>query len=494
MTALTPVVAAFAVYLALMLAIGVAAWWRARTYDDFVLGGRRMNPLITALAAGASDMSGWLLLGLPGALYAAGAKDGWIALGLIAGAYANWRFVAARLRVYTERAGNALTLPAYFRNRFADDGRALSTLSALVILVFFAIYAASGIVAGARLFESLFAVSYPTAMLLGAAVTILYTTLGGFLAVSWTDATQATLMVFALIAAPIMVLLAAGGPADAIATIAAVDPALADPLDGLTAIGLISMLGWGLGYAGQPHIVNRFMAAESARAIAPARRIAMGWMVICLVGAMACGYFAIAAFADNAAIRDALAANPERVFILLSRELFPPWIAGVLLAAVLAAIMSTLSSQLLVSSSALANDFYRAWLKPGASERELLWVSRLALLAVAIVALALAWNPESRVLDLVAYAWAGFGAAFGPLVVLSLYWRGMTRRGALAGIVTGAVTVMVWKNANWFELYELVPAFALATVAIVITSKLDRAPAVAVTALFDRVDAEARRL
>ena len=356
MTASTPLVVTFAIYLLAMIAIGVVAWRSTKSFDDYILGGRSLGSYVTALSAGASDMSGWLLLGLPGALYLGGLSEGWIAVGLILGAWANWKFVAGPLRVYTERTKNALTLPDYFTHRFDDRSRILRVLSALVILVFFAVYCASGIVAGARLFESIFAVDYTTALWAGAAATILYTLVGGFLAVSWTDTVQATLMIFALLIAPIFVIVSVGGLDSSIETIRELDPSRLDFLKGTTFVSIISLLAWGLGYCGQPHILARFMAAESVQAIAPARRISMTWMILCLAGAMLVGFFGIAWFAQHPEHAAAVNANPERVFINISQLLFNPWIAGLLLAAVLAAIMSTLSCQLLVCSSALTED------------------------------------------------------------------------------------------------------------------------------------------
>jgi sodium/proline symporter len=490
MTASTPTLVTFAVYIAAMLLIGWWAWRRTRTFDDFILGGRSLNPFVTALATGASDMSGWLLMGLPGALYVGGASESWIAIGLVAGAYANWKLVAGRLRVYTERADNALTLPDYFTRRFEDRSGMLRIYSAVVILIFFAIYSASGIVAGARLFELTFGVDYTTALWAGAAATIVYTLVGGFLAVSWTDTVQATLMIFALVLAPIVVISSVGGVDTSLAIIRELDPGRLDFLRGTTAVGIVSLLAWGLGYVGQPHILARFMAAESVQAIAPARRISMTWMVLCLAGAMAVGFFGIAWFGANPDAAGPVKDNPERVFIVLSQLLFNPWIAGVLLAAVLAAIMSTLSCQLLVCSSALTEDFYKTFLRPRATQTELVWVGRATLLAVALVAIVLAWNPENRVLDLVSYAWAGFGSAFGPVVVLSLLWKRMTRNGALAGMLTGAIVVLVWKQYAWFGLYEMVPGFALACLAIVVVSRLGAPPAATVQAKFDEVERE----
>jgi sodium/proline symporter len=490
MTATTQLWTTFAIYLIGMLGIGFWAWRRTRSFDDYILGGRSLSPLVTALSTGASDMSGWLLMGLPGALFASGLAESWIVIGLIIGAWLNWRLVAAPLRVYTERAENALTLPDYFTHRFEDRQRLLRVFSAVVILVFFAIYSASGIVAGARLFESTFGIEYHQALWAGAAVTIIYTLVGGFLAVSWTDTVQGTLMILALLIVPTVVIFASGGPIDAYQAIALAHPTRADWWHGTSFVGIVSLMAWGLGYVGQPHILARFMAAKSVAAIRPARRIGMTWMALCLLGAIAVGFYANAWYAAHPEQASLVNENPERVFILLAQQLFAPWLAGVLLSAVLAAIMSTLSCQLLVCSSAITEDFYKAFLRKHASQRELIWVGRAALLAVALVAMALAWNPQNRVLDLVSYAWAGFGAAFGPVVVFSLYWRRMTRNGALAGMLTGAITVLVWKQYGWFGLYEMVPGFVLCSLAIVIVSRLDQPPQATIGARFDRVRSE----
>ena len=488
MTASTPLLVTFAAYMLLMVGIGFWAWRRTRTFDDYILGGRSLGSFVTAMSAGASDMSGWLLMGLPGALYLGGASEAWIAFGLILGAWANWRFVAGPLRLYTERTQNALTLPDYFSHRFADDGRVLRVVAALVILVFFAIYCASGIVAGARLFESVFGLPYAQSLWWGAAVTILYTLVGGFLAVSWTDTVQATLMIFALLLVPVVVILGLGGIGTSLDMVEQLDPSRLDWFRGgeLGVVGVVSMLAWGLGYFGQPHILARFMAADTLATIPPARRIAMTWMVLCLFGAMAVGFFGIAHFAANPGQAAPVEANAERVFITLSQVLFNPWLAGVLLSAILAAIMSTLSCQLLVCSSALTEDFYRGFVRPAAGQRELVWVGRAMVLLVALVAIVIARDPDSRVLGLVSYAWAGFGAAFGPVVVLSLFWQRMTRHGALAGIVVGAVTVIAWKQTG-SALYEMVPGFIAASLAIVATSLAGRAPSAEVQATHQQV-------
>ena len=488
MPASTPLLITFAVYLLAMIGIGVVAWRRTRDFDDYILGGRSLGGYVTALSAGASDMSGWLLMGLPGALYLSGVSEAWIAIGLVLGAWANWKFVAGPLRVYTERTDNALTLPDYFTTRFAADGKLLRIVSALVVLVFFAVYCASGIVAGARLFESVFGLSYAQALWWGAAATILYTLVGGFLAVSWTDTVQATLMIFALILTPVIVILSIGGVGDSLRIIEQVDPAKLDWFKGgeLGLVGIVSLLAWGLGYFGQPHILARFMAADSLAVIPQARRIGMAWMVLCLFGAMATGFFGIAYFAQHPEQAGMVSENHERVFISLSNLLFNPWIAGVLLSAILAAIMSTLSCQLLVCSSALTEDFYRGFLRPRASERELVWTGRAMVLGIALVAIFIARDPQSRVLGLVSYAWAGFGAAFGPVVLFSLFWARMTRSGALAGMVAGAATVILWKYTG-SALYEMVPGVIAASLAIVAGSLLSRAPSDDVVARHQQV-------
>jgi len=482
----SPLFVTFTAYLLLMVGLGFAAWYRTRTFDDYILGGRSLNSYVTALAAGASDMSGWLMMGLPGALYLGGASEAWIAIGLVIGAWANWRFVAGPLRVYTERTSNALTLPDYFTHRFEDRSRLLRILSALVILVFFAIYCASGVVAGARLFESIFGMPYMQAMFWGAAVTIAYTFIGGFLAVSWTDTIQATLMIFALLLVPVFVLVGVGGPGEAMALVEQVDPTRLQWVGAGGVVAIVSAMAWGLGYCGQPHLLARFMAAESLDRIPRARRIGMTWMVLCLAGAMATGFFGIAWFARHPELAGAVNANPERVFISLADLLFNPWIAGVVLSAVLAAIMSTLAAQLLVCSSALTEDFYRGFLRPNASHAELVWFGRAMVLAVAALAIWIARDPGSRVLGLVAYAWAGFGSAFGPVVVLSLFWKRMTRNGALAGMLTGAIVVIAWKQTG-SPVYEMIPGFIAATIAIVVVSLLDRAPSPAMQARHEEV-------
>ncbi|HAM2683128.1 TPA: sodium/proline symporter PutP, partial [Escherichia coli] len=386
----TPMLVTFCVYIFGMILIGFIAWRSTKNFDDYILGGRSLGPFVTALSAGASDMSGWLLMGLPGAVFLSGISESWIAIGLTLGAWINWKLVAGRLRVHTEYNNNALTLPDYFTGRFEDKSRILRIISALVILLFFTIYCASGIVAGARLFESTFGMSYETALWAGAAATILYTFIGGFLAVSWTDTVQASLMIFALILTPVIVIISVGGFGDSLEVIKQKSIENVDMLKGLNFVAIISLMGWGLGYFGQPHILARFMAADSHHSIVHARRISMTWMILCLAGAVAVGFFGIAYFNEHPAVAGAVNQNAERVFIELAQILFNPWIAGILLSAIMAAVMSTLSCQLLVCSSAITEDLYKAFLRKHASQKELVWVGRVMVLVVALVAIALA--------------------------------------------------------------------------------------------------------
>ncbi len=463
-------------YIAAMTIIGLLAWRRTADLSDFILGGRRLGRWVTALSAEASDMSGWLLLGLPGFAYASGLEAAWLAGGLLVGTWLNWRFMAAPLRKATERAGNALTLPDYLERRFADPSRWLRLVSATFILFFFTFYTGSGLAAGARLFETVFGLEYHAALGVGAAAVLAYTFLGGFLAVSWTDLIQGLLMLFALLLVPVAMLDEMGGWAQTATRIGQVNPALLDPLTDtsgqpLGLIAVLSLLGWGLGYFGQPHILARFMAIHRIDELGPARRIAVGWVTLTLTGATLVGLLAVPHLHPPLE-----GPETEKVFIHLVGLLFHPLLAGVLLSAILAAVMSTADSQLLVASSALTEDFYRPFLRPQATQRELVWVGRATVAGIALLAMALAWDPQSKVLDLVAYAWAGFGAAFGPTLLLSLYWKGMTRQGALAGLLAGGLTVIVWKQleGGWFDLYELVPGFALSTAAIGLVSRLTR--------------------
>ena len=408
----------FVVYLVLMLGLGIVAYRRTQNLSDYILGGRSIGPGTAALSAGASDMSGWLLLGLPG-----------------------YALVARRLRVYSHVAKDSVTMPAYFENRFNDTSRALRVVSALIILLFFLFYTSSGLVAAGKLFETVFGFDYQIAVVVGTLAVVSYTLFGGFLAVAWTDVVQGLLMAAALVMVPVFALNAVGGVDVAHAAIMAKNPEMLTFFndvkgEALGWIAILSLLGWAVGYL------------------------------------------------------ETDLADAETVFMVLVNSLFNPVVAGILMAAVLAAVMSTADSQLLVSSSALAEDFYKAILKKHASDVELVWVGRGAVVLIAIIALILALNPDTTVLGLVSYAWAGFGAAFGPAILLSLYWKRMNRNGALAGIILGGVTVVIWKQLSGgiFDLYEIIPGFILATLAIIVVSLLTEEPEPALQAQFDEVE------
>ena len=472
----TPViVGTIVVYMGICLALGFIAYRRTTNLADYILGGRSLGSWVTAFSAQASDMSGWLLMGLPGLAYLAGFDAAWLVAGLVLGTYLNWKFVAAPLRVRTEQLGDALTMPDYFERRFDDRSRILRTITAAFILVFFTFYASSGFVATGRLFESLFGMHYHDAMFWGSVVMLAYTFFGGFLAVSWSDVLQGTLMFFALILVAVVGVGLAGGANDLLATLEARDPALLDPFVGeggqaLGAIGIVSLLAWGLGYPGQPHILARFMAIRTAADMPTARTVAMWWVVVVLVAAVIVGLAGAAILAPPLQGPDT-----EKVFIQMSTTYLHPVLAGICLSGILAAIMSTASAQLLVASSAFAQDFYRGLFRRDPGRAELLWVGRGAVLVIALLAYLLALDPENKVLDLVAWAWAGFGAAFGPAIVLSLYWPRMTRNGALAGMLAGGLTVILWKQGSGaiFALYEMVPGVVLSALAIWVVSRLD---------------------
>lgn len=477
----------FAMYLVVLIGIGVVTWRRTHDLADYILGGRKLGSLVAALSAGASDMSGWLLLGLPGYAYVAGLESIWIGLGLLVGIWFNWKLVAARLRRYTELAGNALTLPDFFEQRFQDSSRLLRIISALLILFFFLIYTSSGLLAGGKLFTSVFGLPYHWAVITGTLAIVMYTFLGGFLAVSLTDVIQALLMVLALTAVPVIALSHSGGLGSTLTQLYNANSAFLNPFssaegEALTFTAIISLLAWGLGYFGQPHILARFMAISHERKVKKARHIAITWSAISMIGAVLAGVSGKVYFVD-------ILADSEKVFILLVESLFHPVFAGICLAAILSAIMSTADSQLLVAASALTEDFYKSLFRQDASQTELVWLGRLTVVLVASVACGLAMNPENKVLDLVAYAWAGFGASFGPLILFSLFWRRTSRNGALAGMLSGGFVVIVWKQLSGgiFDVYEIVPGFVISSLSIIVFSMIGGDPSNEQLSCFDKV-------
>ena len=470
------VFAAFTIYILLMMGIGIYYWRKTQSVSDYILGGRQLGPWVTSMSAEASDMSGWMLMGLPGYAYVSGLEAGWIALGLMLGTFVNWQIVAKRLRQYTEIANDSLTLPDFFENRFRDHTQTLRIISAVFILIFFLIYTSSGFVAGGKLFHTVFGIPYVSAMVICAAIVVFYTFLGGFMAVCWTDFIQGVMMFFAILAVPITASFLMGGASATIASLATLNAEMFNPLTSasgkpLSFIAILSLMAWGLGYFGQPHILVRFMAIRSSSEIQKATNIAMTWVLLSLSAAVLVG------MVGRVFLQQPLeGAAVETVFMVMTTEIFSPFFAGLIMSAILAAIMSTASSQLLVTSSAVSQDLYKALIRRGAGEKELVWVNRLTVVGVSVIALILGLDPNNFVLDMVAYAWAGFGAAFGPALLLSLFWKRMTRNGALAGIIVGGITVLLWKQFELFGLYEIVPGFIFSSVAIYIVSMLDVMP------------------
>ena len=462
---------AIVLYLAAMLIIGYYAFRRTSNLTDYMLGGRSLGPAVTALSAGAADMSGWLLMGLPGAIYAAGLVEAWIAIGLTIGAYLNWLFVAPRLRVYTQVSNESITIPSFLENRLKDKTGLLRIVSGIIILIFFTFYVSSGMVAGGVFFESSFGLDYHSGLLIVSGVVVAYTLFGGFLAVSYTDFVQGLIMFLALILVPSFGLFLTGGFAETVASIREVDPARLSLIQGATFLGVLSSIAWGLGYFGQPHIIVRFMAITSVKETKHARRIGIGWMILSLAGAVATALIGIAYYQQNVG---AELVDEEAVFIALGQIIFHPFIAGLMLAAVLAAIMSTISSQLIVTSSALVEDLYKAIIKTDASDKRYVFFGRMAVLLVSVVAAVLAWGDHDTILKLVSFAWAGFGASFGPIILLSLFWRKLTTTGALSGMVVGAITVIIWGNIKALSdgLYEIVPGFILCLIVASLVSLL----------------------
>ncbi|WP_300702223.1 sodium:proline symporter [uncultured Campylobacter sp.] len=570
----TPIAIMFVAYSALMLFIGFYFYRQNKSTEDYFLGARSMGPAISALSAGASDMSGWLLMGLPGALYVSGFVDSYIAIGLTIGATLNWIFVAKRLRIYTGIASNSLTIPDYFEKRFSDDKHILRIICAIVILIFFTFYVSSGLVSGAKLFEEVFGIKYSYALTTGTVIIVAYTFFGGYKAVCWTDMIQGLLMLLALVVVPIVMLTHIGGLSEAAKYVKLSDesskkiveiqkdvPNIVQNLDsskdkiqilitelqntqdrminasklsnelknnadilalfnndlsvsissrefakkleealqtndnnklisllnawqyipfvakerlqwfeGVSILGIISALAWGLGYFGQPHILVRFMSIKSTKDIPSATVIGIGWMAICLIAACFIGVLGVAYVNKfNLSLQD-----PERIFIVMSQLLFNPWIAGILLSAILAAIMSTASSQLLVSSSTIAEDFYKRVFRQDAQDSTVLKLGKIGVLIVAVIAFLISTDKNSSILSIVAYAWAGFGASFGSVMIFSLFWKKMTKLAAILGMITGAVVVILYKNvlaeALNFPIYEIVPGFICASLMIIIVS------------------------
>ncbi len=459
---------AIIIYMVGMVWIGWYAYKRTSNLTDYMLGGRGLGPAVTALSAGAADMSGWLLMGLPGAIFVSGLAEAWIAVGLTVGAYLNYVLVAPRLRVFTQVSKDSITIPSYLENRLKDKSRLLRIASGSIILIFFTFYVSSGMVAGGKFFFSSFGLNYHLGLLIVSGVVIFYTLFGGFLAVSYTDVVQGLIMFIALILVPIVGVFFTGGLSETAMSIREVNPQMMNLVSGGSFLGVLSAIAWGLGYFGQPHIIVRFMAITSVKEVKSARRIGIGWMLLCIIGAIATALIGIAYYQQT----NGKLADPETVFIVLGQIFFHPFIAGIMLAAILAAIMSTISSQLIVTSSALIEDLYKAVIKTDASDKRYVFLGRMAVLIVSIFAMALAWPNNESILKIVSFAWAGFGASFGPVILLSLYWRKITAAGALWGMITGAITVLIWGNIKLLTdtLYEIIPGFLICWIVTYVVS------------------------
>lgn len=482
----TGTIVSIVIYLFIMLCIGYWAYRRTSTLSGYMLAGRGLSPWVTALSAGASDMSSWMVMALPGTLYANGLSGAWLAIGLTIGAYINYVVVAPRLRVYTETANDSITIPDFLENRFADQSNSLRLISGAFILVFFTLYVNSGMVGGGKLFESAFGLSYDAGIFIIAAVVVAYTLFGGFLGVSMTDFVQGCIMFVALIMVPFVAITHVGGSGQVVDFIENTDPAKLNLFTGTSVLTVIGFIAWGFGYFGQPHIIVRFMAIKSHKALKMARYINIIWMGIGLLGAMAVGLVSYVYFRQQGV--SMTQSEAETVLIRFADLFFNPYIGGFILAAILAAIMSTISSQLLVSSSALTEDFYRTFFRRHASQKELVLIGRLAVIAVAIVAVLLSIQPNQVILNIVGHAWAGFGSVFGPVILFALHWKKTTKAGALAGMIVGGVTVLVWIFTGLSQfLYEIIPGAAFALIAIYLVSLYTKQPNREVQAQFDEM-------
>jgi sodium/proline symporter len=485
----TGTLVALVLYFFILISIGLITYKGKESLEGYMLGGRQLGPWVTSMSAEASDMSGWMVMGLPGYAYLSGISAFWIAIGLAVGTWFNWRFVAKRLRIFTQVTNDAITLPEYFEHRFNDSSKKIRMVSSIFIFIFFLIYTSSSFVAGGKLFNTAFGLDYKYALFLTAGIVVFYTLAGGFAAVCWTDLFQGFLMFFSVLIVPVTALFYIGGVEPAIERLAAVSPNYFSMFNdaagnSLSLIAIISLLAWGLGYFGQPHILVRFMAISSPKDIKQATRIAMVWVVISLSMAVLVG------LVGRVYLGDVLTGNKaETVFMTMSNKFYHPFLAGIITSGILGAIMSTSDSQLLVASSSVTTDFYKTLIHKDATATELVMVSRIMIIIVALLSLLLALDPNSMILNIVSYAWAGFGAAFGPLVIFSLYWKRMTTNGAMAGIIVGGVTVLVWKNFLAFtNIYEIIPGFLLSALAIYVVSLMDKPPAAEIVAKFEEAE------
>ena len=478
-------IAAFVIYLGLMIYVGLKNASKNNSSADFFLGGRKVGPWVTALSAEASDSSAWLLMGLPGLCYLGGVQESiWTAIGLIAGTYLSWLFVAKPLRKCSITFGDSITIPEFLSNRFKDKSHILSIVSVIFIVLFFTIYTASGFVACAKLFNSVFGLNYHAGLAIGLVVILCYTITGGYTAVCTTDFLQGSLIFIAFIVSTLIVVFSIGGVGDSINVFKNFQELAGTELKAFDGMGIISALAWGLGYFGMPHIIVRFMGIRSNSEVGKARRIGIIWMIISYIGAILIGTLGTVYLKKFGITLDSVSA--ETVFSETMKNMYPAFIAGIFLCAILAASMSTADSQLIAASSAVSQDIFKGLIKKNAEEKEVMIISRFTVFLIALIALLLSLNPNSSIFSLVSFAWSGFGGTFGPLILLSLYWKRTTAPGAIAGLICGGITDVVWHYipasvAKIFGLYEILPAFIVCLVVTVLISLLTKPDAEVLT-------------
>lgn len=458
------IIATVSIYFSCLMYLGWRGFRNTKTFSDYILGSRKLGPVVGAMNVGASDMSSWLLMGLPGAFYVFGLNQIWMVAGLIVGSYASWKFVAKRLRAYTEIAGDSLTISSFLENRFQDKSKILNIITSVTIIFFFTIYIASGFVGSAKLFSVVFDMSYTNALIISCVGIVFYAFLGGFLAVSWADLFQGLLMLFVLLLTPFFVMFDAHlSVGEVVSKTIELSPNHLNPFYNLDILGVIGFFAWGLGYFGQPHIISKYMAIKEVKAIDRARQVCISWMTLSMVGASIVGLLGFVYFADTPL------KEPETVFIAISNSLFHPVVIGILISAILAATMSTINAQIIICCSSLSEDFYRRFFRKKADNKEMLLVTRMWVVVVAIIAALIASDETSSVLGLVARAWAGLGAAIGPVILFSLFWEKVTKAGAIAGVVSGTAGAIIFSKMSFIS-YEILPAFLLSTFLIYVVS------------------------
>lgn len=481
--------ATFAIYSLFILIITVAAYRHTHSHSDYILGGRRFNALITAMGVGASDMSGWLMQSLPGVVYLIGLSEIWLPVSLLLGSYLNWLFVAPRLRIYTELAANSLTLPAFLENRFCARVESIRYVAALLFLIFFTVYAGSGFVGAAKLFMTAFDVDYMKALWISGPIIVFYCVFGGYLAVNWLDLFQGTLMLIALVLLPVCAIGDFGGMTALLNAVEQIGPEKMNFFDVNLNIAFFSAIAWGLGYFGQPHILVRFMSSRNEQAIKYGRRICISWMALAMAGAVFVGFAGIAYFPAGTL------PSEEAVLPELTSRLVNPWLAGFVFAAIISAIMSTVAAVMMAAASSLVNDFYKHRIRPAASQQELVWMGRLSVFLIGVIAFMMALFPENpSIFALVSHAWGGLGAAFGPIILVSLFYRNTSAKGALYSMLAGGGSVLVWLLCNHlfggiFKLYELLPGFLFGLLGAYIGCRMQK-PNDKAVALFDAMKAQ----